>query len=72
MSGEGDELNDGQIVLETPDRDRDPPASALTQLKVGRHGPGVDGNATGGRDDPVAISTVSKTKFVFRCIASDK
>ena len=58
MSGEGDELNDGQIVLETPDRDRDPPAPALTQLKAGRHGPGVDGNATGGGDDPVAVSTI--------------
>ena len=58
MSSEGGELNDGQIVLETPDRDRDPPAPALTQLKAGRHGPGVDGNATGGGDDPVAVSTV--------------
>ena len=58
MFGEGDELNDGQIVLNTPDRDRDPPPSALTQLRNRRHEPGVDGNATGEGNGPVAVSTV--------------
>ena len=60
-----EDFNDGQLVLNTPDRDRDSPAPVPTQLKVGRPGPGVDGNATGGRDDPVAVSTVINKLFIW-------
>ena len=60
--GVGD-FNGGHLVLNTQDRDCDPPASALIQLKAGRHGPGIDGNATGEGDGPVAISTILRNKL---------